>query len=138
LERGNKTENYVLPAATSLHHNIIREMVALHLKEQNSEEPIELAPLNFNFYEGKFVVEDVNPMLIAVEFALQGKTILIESSGSHDLQLSGKCIEIVSQRMLDMGVPGDRISIREYTEQLSLNSHAGPTQKNQFVSFKAL
>jgi outer membrane protein OmpA-like peptidoglycan-associated protein len=150
LERLHDREDEVLkenhlPAPTSEQHRVIREMVANQLKEHKDNEPIELAPLYFNFAEDEFSVVDMNPFLIAVEFALQGRTILIEghtdSHGKDDynVQLSLKRVEKIRQLMHDMGVPDDRISVIGYGEEIAQhdNSSSEGRQMNRRVDFKA-
>nr|HPM31502.1 hypothetical protein [Chryseolinea sp.] len=67
-----------LPPPTSEKHEQIRKNVQEHLKNKKDNEPIELAPLYFTFAEDEFSVVDMDPFLIAVEYALQGRIILIE------------------------------------------------------------
>ncbi|WP_254154800.1 OmpA family protein [Chryseosolibacter indicus] len=134
-----------LPAPTSKEHEIIREMVAQKLKEKKDNEPIELAPLYFNFDQDEFSVVDMNPFLIAVEYALQGRTILIEghtdSNGGSDynVKLSIKRVQKIRDLMHDMGVPDERISVVGYGEEIA--QHANNTsqgrQLNRRVDFKA-
>lgn len=136
-------ENH-LPAPTSKEHEIIREMVARTLKDKKDNEVIELAPLYFNFDQDEFSVVDMNPFLIAVEYALQGKTILIEghtdSNGADDynVKLSIKRVEKIRQLMQDMGVPDDRISVIGYGEEIAQHSNktTAGRQLNRRVDFK--
>lgn len=133
-----------LPVPLSEKHNEIRNRVAEQIKQQKDNEPIELQPLFFNFAEDEFSVVDMDPFLIAVEFALQGKHILIEGhtdnrgADTYNVQLSIKRVKKIQQLMHDMGVPDDRISIMGYGEE-----HAGETatekdhQQSRRVDFKA-
>lgn len=133
-----------LPVPVSAKHNEIRNKVAEQIKQQKNNEPIELQPLFFNFAEDEFSVVDMDPFLIAVEFALQGKHILIEGhtdnrgADTYNVQLSIKRVKKIQQLMHDMGVPDDRISIMGYGEE-----HAGETatekdhQQSRRVDFKA-
>jgi len=93
-----------LPEADNLQLYVIREMVATHLKEQSNSNPIELAPLELTLNNNKLSAADNNPFLIAVEFALQGKTIVIGNAGVA-------LIKEIKSMMIQMGVPGERISI---------------------------
>jgi outer membrane protein OmpA-like peptidoglycan-associated protein len=137
-------ENH-LPAPTSKQHEIIRELVAQNLKNKKDNEPIELAPLYFNYNEDEFSVVDMNPFLIAVEYALQGRTILIEGHTDSDghngynVKLSIKRVQKIRQLMHDMGVPDDRISVMGYGEEVA--QHDNTTQQgkqmNRRVDFKA-
>jgi hypothetical protein len=105
-------------------HHIIREMVAQHLSQIKNNEVIELAPLRFTVnQDGIASAADLNPFLIAIEFGLQGKTIVIEDPSmglSQDLK----------KLMCDQGVPADRITI-----STTKDSAARATRS---VNFKAL
>jgi outer membrane protein OmpA-like peptidoglycan-associated protein len=67
----------------------------------------------------------MEPFLMAAEYALQGRTVLIEghtdSRGQDDynVKLSIKRVQKIRQLMLDMGVPDERISVVGYGEELS-------------------
>lgn len=134
-----------LPAPSSAKHEEIRRLVSNTLKNKKDTEPIELEPLYFTFDEDEFSVVDMDPFLIAVEFALQGKHILIEghtdSKGQDDynVKLSIKRVEKIRQLMKDMGVSDDLISVVGYGEEV--NDHADKSeqgrQKNRRVDFKA-
>ena len=134
-----------LPAPTSTQHQIIREMVAQNLKERKGNEPIELAPLYFNHNEDELSVADMNPFLIAAEFALQGRTIRIEDHttsygiDSYNIKLSTKIVQKVRQLMHDMGVPDDRILVVSYGDEVAQhdNKFAGSKLLNGRVNFKA-
>jgi flagellar motor protein MotB len=134
-----------LPAPSSKEHEIIREMVAKQLNEKKDNEPIELAPLFFNYAEDEFSVVDMNPFLIAVEYALQGRTILIEghtdSDGkdTYNVDLSMKRVQKIRQLMHDMGVPDDRISVMGYGEEIAQHNNKTNEgrQLNRRVDFKA-
>lgn len=80
-------------------------MVANHLGENPTIAPFDLEPLIFKLNNRMAFADDVNPLLIATEFALQGKTVLISDSSSkhlsHDIRLA----------MLKLGVPSNRITI---------------------------
>jgi|GEM_PF-5276871 len=95
--------------------SIIREMVALYLSETEDSTPIELAPLLFSRRADKLSVSDVNPFLIAVEFALQGKTIVLENQIINHNGLIAKTstflIDEITGLMREMGVPNDRIAV---------------------------
>jgi hypothetical protein len=100
-------------SAIPAQNSIIREMVGQCLKERKDASPIELAPLVFSINNNKVLVSDVNPFLIAVEFGLQGKTILIQDQIMKDLDADSKSAVLreISVLMQKMGVPGDQISI---------------------------
>jgi hypothetical protein len=106
-------------------HHLIKEMVAQHLSEMKNNGVIDLAPLRFTVdQEGIASATDLNPFLIAIEFGLQGKTIVIEDPSmglSQDLK----------KLMCDQGVPADRITI-------STTAFSGaPPNTSRSVNFKA-
>jgi outer membrane protein OmpA-like peptidoglycan-associated protein len=114
-----------LPVPTSKKHEEIRRKVANELTKHKDGSPIELAPLYFTFDEDEFSVVDMEPFLIAVEYALQGKMVLIEGhtdargSDAYNRQLSMKRVERIRQLMHDMGVPDDQISVVGYGEEMA-------------------
>ncbi len=118
-----------------LRQQIIKEMVAQNLNENVSGNTIELAPLVFGIKDGRLTAIDVNPLLIAIEFGLQGKTILIESFGTNTLpvhqQLSYSDVKEVAALMNEMGVPEERLSIVACNADL-----AGPHKAR--IDFKAI
>ena len=121
-----------LPAATLVQQHIIREMVAIHMKEQPNNRPIELAPLRFYTQGDQLTVRDVNPFLIATEFGLQGKTIQIKNTATEQHGLAKN----IRQLMHQMGVPAERISIIETTKSSETGLSNGPTV--QLVAFQVL
>ena len=116
----------------SLQQSIIREMVALDLKERKTDGPIELAPLSLKMSGNALLVEDVNPLLIAVEFALQGKTIMIQgqSLSSDQEKLNNSVISLTDLKniMNKMGVPNDRIA---FAGELLMAVSTQPTGKHE-------
>jgi hypothetical protein len=98
--------------------DIIHEMVSNHLKSDSLNESIELAPLYFKKSNGHLTAEDVNPLLIAVEFGLQGKIIAIGNPDSDTELSSGNLLE-VKLLMESLGVPADRILITQNTSTLA-------------------
>ncbi|MTI21665.1 hypothetical protein E1176_11595 [Fulvivirga sp. RKSG066] len=110
-----------IPPPSSEDHERIREEVADRIANENF--PQELEPLYFLYDDDEFSVVDMEPFLIAVEYALQGRMLLIEghtdASGgdSYNVQLSIQRVEKIRQLMLDMGVPDDRISVIGYGEE---------------------
>lgn len=150
LNRLHKMEDEVLahnhlPKPSSQKHEEIRKQVSETLKNKKDNEPITLAPLYFNFDQDEFSVVDMDPFLVAVEYALQGRTILIEghtdSNGrdSYNVSLSIKRVQKIRQLMHDMGVPDERISVVGYGEELAKhdNSSTSGRQLNRRVDFKA-
>lgn len=134
-----------LPKPTSEKHEEIRRLVANTINNKKDSEPIELEPLYFVVDQDEFSVVDMDPFLIAVEFALQGKHILIEGHTDHqgnddyNVQLSIKRVQKIRQLMLDMGVSDDQISIVGYGEEVA--DHSDKTeqgkQQNRRVDFRA-
>lgn len=150
LEQLHKKEDEVLvhnhlPKPTSQKHEEIRKKVAETLKNKKNNEPIDLAPLYFNFDQDEFSVVDMDPFLVAVEYALQGRTILIEGhtdnngKDSYNVSLSIKRVQKIRQLMHEMGVPDERISVVGYGEELAKhdNTSADGRQLNRRVDFKA-
>ncbi len=130
LDEKHRTEDDVLkrnhlPEPTSAKHEQIRKNVEKHLVNFEKEKPLKLAPLYFVVDQDEFAFVDMDPFLIAVEYALQGKHLLIEghtdASGQSDynVQLSIKRVERIRQLMLDMGVSDDQISVIGYGEEHS-------------------
>lgn len=134
-----------LPTPTSEKHEEIRRLVANTLANKKDTEPIALEPLYFTFDQDEFSVVDMEPFLIAVEFALQGKHILIEGHTDHkgaddyNVQLSMKRVQKIRQLMLDMGVSDDQISIVGYGEEVADHTDKSDQgrQENRRVDFKA-
>ena len=117
--------NNKLPVPTSAKHEEIRKKVAEELKKKPLTQPLQLAPLYFQFNQDEFSVVDMEPFLVAVEYALQGHTVLIEGhtdnrgQDDYNVKLSVKRVQRIRQLMLDMGVPDDRISVMGYGEELT-------------------
>jgi len=103
-----------------------------------------LDPLYFNYNQDEFAVVDMEPFLIAVEYALQGKMVLIEGhtdnkgQDKYNLELSLKRVQKIRSLMHDMGVPDDQISVLGYGEEVSKfdNTTEDGKQKNRRVDFK--
>jgi outer membrane protein OmpA-like peptidoglycan-associated protein len=149
LDERHKMEDEVLaknklPVPTSRKHEEIRRKVSSELKSHKDGDPIELAPLYFTFDEDEFSVVDMEPFLIAVEYALHGKMILIEGhtdargSDSYNRQLSMKRVEKIRQLMHDMGVPDDQISVVGYGEEMASSKVKKEDEHQEFrrVDFK--
>lgn len=132
-----------LPKPTSAKHEQIRQLVGEKLSDKKDIFPLVLDPLYFNFDEDEFSIVDMEPFLIAAEYALQGRTVLIEghtdSQGvdSYNVKLSIKRVKKIRQLMLDMGVPDDRISVVGYGEELKKveNNSDQSRQLNRRVDF---
>lgn len=148
LEQLHKNEDEVLaannlPVPTSEKHEQVRKKVSDKLASKTNVYPLHLDPLFFNFNEDEFSMVDMEPFLVAAEYAMQGRTVLIEghtdSRGADDynVKLSIKRVQKIRQLMLDMGVPDDRISVVGYGEELRQHdndTHQG-RQLNRRVDF---
>lgn len=138
LEKNN------LPKPTSAEHERIRKMVEQKLKTHKDGEPIELEPLYFIYDDAEFAVVDMEPFLIAVEYALQGRMVLIEGhtdnhgADNYNVKLSIQRVEKIRQLMHDMGVPDDHISVVGYGEEVAVhdNTTEEGRQRNRRVDFK--
>lgn len=121
-----------LPTPTSQKHEEIRKKVEKQLETIEDDKPIKLEPLYFTFDQDEFAFVDMEPFLVAVEYALQGRMLLIEGhtdgtgADTYNVQLSIKRVERIRSLMIDMGVPDDRISIVGYGEE-----HAESGDKSQ-------
>lgn len=132
-----------LPEPVNQRHAEIREMVQEKISSGNAEEPM-LESLYFITDEAEFAYVDFDPFLIAVEFALHGKMILVEGhtddrgSDEHNLQLSMNRVRQIETLMRDIGVPEDRVSVIGYGESMPKydNSTEEGKQKNRRVDFK--
>jgi outer membrane protein OmpA-like peptidoglycan-associated protein len=135
-------ENH-LPVPTSAKHAEIRKNVMESLKNKKEGEAIELKPLYFNFNQDELSMVDTDPFLYAVEYALQGRHILIEGhtdnqgADTYNVQLSIKRVQKIRKLMHDMGVPDDQISVVGYGEEhASTTSSKEDHQKYRRVDFK--
>jgi len=148
LEELHKNEDEVLakndlPIPSSQKQAQVRKIVSDKLASKTNVYPLSLAPLYFNFDQDEFSVVDMEPFLIAAEYALQGRTVLIEGhtdsrgADNYNVQLSIKRVQKIRQLMLDMGVPDDRISVVGYGEELKTNDNktADGRLKNRRVDF---
>jgi outer membrane protein OmpA-like peptidoglycan-associated protein len=136
-------ENNNLPKPTSHQHEEVRKLIADKLASKKDIFPLILPPLYFTFDEDEFSIVDMEPFLIAAEYALQGRTVLIEGhtdnqgKDSYNVKLSIKRVQKIRQLMLDMGVPDDRISVVGYGEELNKtnNDTEAGRQLNRRVDF---
>jgi outer membrane protein OmpA-like peptidoglycan-associated protein len=148
LEALHKKEDEVLasnklPVPTSKKHEEVRNRIADRLANKVDVFPLVLEPLYFQFNQDEFSVVDMEPFLVAAEYALQGRTILIEghtdTRGQDDfnVKLSIKRVQKIRQLMLDMGVPDDRISVVGYGEELNKakNKNEKEHQNSRRVDF---
>jgi outer membrane protein OmpA-like peptidoglycan-associated protein len=149
LEQLHKQEDEVLstnhlPVPTSQKHEEVRKKVASKLASKENVYPLQLEPLYFQFNQDEFSVVDMEPFLMAAEYALQGRTVLIEghtdTRGMDDfnVKLSIKRVQKIRQLMIDMGVPDDRISVIGYGEEHGKSKDAkseNDHQNNRRVDF---
>ena len=148
LEVLHKNEDQVLannhlPVPTSEQHQRIRKFVTDKIESKTNVYPLDLDPLYFNFDQDEFSVVDMEPFLMAAEYALQGRTVLIEGhtdnrgNDQYNVQLSIKRVQKIRQLMLDMGVPDERISVVGYGEEIGkhANTSSQGRQLNRRVDF---
>jgi outer membrane protein OmpA-like peptidoglycan-associated protein len=128
-------ENH-LPTPSSEKHAEIRKHVEEHLKTKKDGEPIALSPLYFDFDKADVSIEEMEPFLLAVEYALQGRMVLIEGhtdpkgSSAYNLQLSMKRVQKIRNIMHQMGVPDERISVLGYGEEVASANAKSATDIN--------
>jgi outer membrane protein OmpA-like peptidoglycan-associated protein len=148
IEELHKREEEVLaennlPKTTSETQALVRKKVADKIASKTNVYPLSVDPLYFNFAEDEFSVVDMEPFLLAAEYAIQGRTVLIEGhtdnkgKDDYNVNLSIKRVQKIRQLMLDMGVPDDRISVVGYGEEIgaSSNSTEDARQRNRRVDF---
>ena len=134
-----------LPAVSFEKHEQICKTVAENLKNKKANEPIELAPLYFTFNGNDISGVDMDGLLMAVEYALQGRIILIEGHTDnlgemdYNVKLSIKRVQKIRSLMHDMGVSDEQISIMGYGEEIAQhnNNTSQGRQLNRRVDFKA-
>lgn len=132
-----------LPEPINDRQAAIRKEVAKKIREGNANEPI-MESLYFITDEAEFAYVDFDPFLLAVEFALHGKIVLVEGhtddrgSEEHNLALSMKRVRQIERLMQDIGVPQDNVSVIGYGESMPSydNSTEEGRQKNRRVDFK--
>jgi hypothetical protein len=132
-----------LPDPVNQRHSKIRALVEEKIKNGVANEPI-LESLYFITDEVEFAYVDFDPFLLAVEFALQGKMVLVEGhtddrgQDEHNLQLSMKRVRQIETLMHDIGVPEENVSVIGYGESMPKyeNSSEEGRQKNRRVDFK--
>ena len=132
-----------LPPPVNEKHREVREKVLQMMRNGSADQPI-TESLYFITAEDEFAYVDFEPFLMAVEFAFQGKMVLVEghtdSRGNDDynLELSMKRVRQIERLMLEIGVPADRISVIGYGESMPSydNNTDEGRQKNRRVDFK--
>jgi len=132
-----------LPDPINERHAEIRKLVEEKIENGAANEPI-LESLYFITDEAEFAYADFDPFLLAVEFALRGKMVLVEGhtddrgSDDHNLELSMKRVRQIETLMRDIGVPEENVSVIGYGESMPKydNSTEEGQQKNRRVDFK--
>ena len=132
-----------LPEPVNDRHSQIRRLVDEKIKNGKANEPI-MESLYFITDEAEFAYVDFDPFLLAVEFALQGRMVLVEGhtddrgGEDHNLQLSMKRVRQIENLMHDIGVPEENVSVIGYGESMPKfdNDTEEGRQKNRRVDFK--
>lgn len=132
-----------LPAPINDRQAEIRNQVKEKIENGSANEPI-LESLYFITDEAEFAYVDFDPFLLAVEFALQGKMVLVEGhtdnrgGEDHNLDLSMKRVRQIEALMQDIGVPEENVSVIGYGESMPKydNETEEGRQKNRRVDFK--
>lgn len=132
-----------LPNPINERHAEIRQIVREKISNGAANEPI-LESLYFITDEAEFAYVNYDPFLLAVEFALQGKMVLVEGhtddrgADEHNLQLSMKRVRQIETLMLEIGVPDDNVSVIGYGESMPKydNNTEEGRQQNRRVDFK--
>jgi outer membrane protein OmpA-like peptidoglycan-associated protein len=132
-----------LPPPINDRQKEIRKIVREKIDNGSANEPI-MESLYFITDEAEFAYVNFDPFLLAVEFALQGKMVLVEGhtddrgADDHNLQLSMKRVRQIETLMHEIGVPEDNVSVIGYGESMPRydNSTEEGRQKNRRVDFK--
>ena len=103
-----------ISAITSLQLAVISEMVALNISESTNN-AFEIAPLVFKVTANRLAAMDINPLLIAVQFARHGKNIEIanDQDQSDSFDLTRGQLEEIRTLMYKLGVPADSVKIKD-------------------------
>lgn len=136
-------ETSYLPNPVNDRHSEIRKLVEDKINNGHANEPI-MESLYFITDEAEFAYVDFDPFLLAVEFALQGKMVLVEGHTDdrgderHNLDLSMKRVRQIETLMHDIGVAEENVSVIGYGETMPKydNSTEEGRQKNRRVDFK--
>ncbi len=138
-----KNTSNTLPTPINDRQAEIRELVKEKIDNGSANEPI-LESLYFITDEAEFAYVDFDPFLLAVEFALQGKMVLVEGhtddrgDDEYNLQLSMKRVRQIETLMHEIGVPPENVSVIGYGESMPKYNNATEEgrQKNRRVDFK--
>jgi hypothetical protein len=99
----------------AIQHSIIREIVAQNLKERSSNDSFQLSPLQCKLHGNKMSFADTNPFFFALEFALQGRTVIIDDQlvikSQQNLKLNSRIGQHIKDAMTRMGAPADRLTL---------------------------
>ena len=143
MNQESDPESTSLPEPVNDRHSVIRQLVEDKIEDGSFNEPM-LESLYFITDEAEFAYVDFDPFLLAVEYALQGKMVLVEGhtdnrgGEEHNLQLSMKRVRQIETLMHDIGVPEENVSVIGYGESMPKfdNSTEEGRQKNRRVDFK--
>lgn len=132
-----------LPQTVNDRHTEIRKIVREKIDSGLANEPI-MESLYFITDEAEFAYVNFDPFLLAVEYALQGKMVLVEGhtddrgADDHNLQLSMKRVRQIETLMHEIGVPEENVSVIGYGESMPKydNTTEEGRQKNRRVDFK--
>jgi outer membrane protein OmpA-like peptidoglycan-associated protein len=141
-EKKSYTSNR-LPEPINDRQKEIRQIVREKIDNGSANEPI-MESLYFITDEAEFAYVNFDPFLLAVEFALQGKMVLVEGhtddrgADDHNLQLSMKRVRQIETLMHEIGVPEENVSVIGYGESMPKYDNATEEgrQKNRRVDFK--
>jgi len=143
IATNNNGKTETLPEPINVRQAEIRKEVLANMVNGKAEEPI-MESLYFITDEAEFAYVDFDPFLLAVEYALQGKMVLVEGhtddrgEEQHNLDLSMKRVRQIERLMYDIGVPEENVSVIGYGESMPKydNSTQEGRQKNRRVDFK--
>lgn len=132
-----------LPKPVNDRHAEVRKKVYDMIRAGKANQPI-TESLYFLTAMDEFAYADFEPFLMAVEFALQGKMVLVEGhtdsrgDDQYNLELSMKRVRQIERLMLEIGVPEERLSVIGYGETMPThdNNTEDGMQKNRRVDFK--
>lgn len=142
-KNNEKTITETLPEPINERQAEIRKEVLENMINGKASDPI-MESLYFITDEAEFAYVDFDPFLLAVEYALQGKMVLVEGhtddrgEEQHNLDLSMKRVRQIERLMYDIGVPEENVSVIGYGESMPKydNTTEEGRQKNRRVDFK--
>jgi len=137
------SKDFDLPDPVNERQAKIRKEVQKQIENGSANDPM-LESLYFITDQAEFAYVDFDPFLLAVEFALQGKMVLVEGhtdnrgGEQHNLALSMDRVRQIERLMYDIGVPQENVSVIGYGETMPKYDNATEEgrQKNRRVDFK--